>query len=170
VTVAALSSETGERLGDPLDMFHEVCNTIIQDRVLTWLDFDGMYARFDAIHPAHPGTFEWILDDTAASTTSSEEEDEFDLSWAGKRFVDWLAAGKGIFHIPGPPGSGKSTLLKFLCEHPKTRKELTKWAGMFPSPRRPGLLGIFRSLGSSCGPYSVLIAKRVLNKALAISY
>ncbi|KAK3314886.1 hypothetical protein B0H66DRAFT_563874 [Apodospora peruviana] len=44
-------------------------------------------------------------------------------------FLHWLSSGNGIFHISGKPGSGKSTLMKFLCDHPRTRTELTKWAG-----------------------------------------
>lgn len=47
-----------------------------------------------------------------------------------QRFVRWLSAESGIFHISGKLGSGKSTLMRFLYSHPRTQQELEKWAGM----------------------------------------
>jgi hypothetical protein len=158
VTSTASSSDPEQQLEDPLETFNKAVNTVAQRRILAWLAFGGMHARFDAIHPAHPKTFEWLFEDTTTSTTSTdEEEDEYDLSWARERFVDWLASGNDIFHFAGPPGSGKSTLIKFLCDHPRTQEELTKWAGMFPSQDDPGS---WDYAGPWVPPVPILIAKR----------
>jgi hypothetical protein len=50
---------------------------------------------------------------------------------AGGRFIEWLSSGDGIFHISGKLGSGKSTLMKYLFNHPRTKIELSRWAGTF---------------------------------------
>jgi hypothetical protein len=56
---------------------------------------------------------------------------------AGRRLIDWLSSGSGIFHISGKLGSGKSTLMKFLLKHPRTQMEISKWAGTCQSFEPP---------------------------------
>lgn len=48
-----------------------------------------------------------------------------------ERFLAWLSAGTGIFHISGKMGCGKSTLMKFLSHHPGTRTRLDEWASQY---------------------------------------
>ncbi|KAG4293536.1 hypothetical protein FPRO06_00121 [Fusarium proliferatum] len=45
-----------------------------------------------------------------------------------EKFLTWLSAGTGIFHISGKMGCGKSTLMKYLSHHPGTRTRLDEWA------------------------------------------
>lgn len=45
-----------------------------------------------------------------------------------ERFLAWLSAGTGIFHISGKMGCGKSTLMKFLSHHKGTQTRLNEWA------------------------------------------
>ena len=48
--------------------------------------------------------------------------------YARKTFLEWLALGRGVYHISGKAGAGKSTLMKFLFQHSRTRSKLSEWA------------------------------------------
>ncbi|KAJ4269477.1 hypothetical protein NW762_001137 [Fusarium torreyae] len=63
------------------------------------------------------------------------EERKAMIAESRQKFLDWLSSSNTIFHVTGKLGSGKSTLMKFLCTHPRTETELTKWAA-----------GLYRSL------------------------
>jgi hypothetical protein len=94
-----------------------------QDQIRKLLAFPDMHERFDVVDQAHYDTFRWLLEEDAANQSSCVPE-------ARDKYLDWLSSGTGIFHIAGKLGSGKSTLMKFLCGHPRTRAELSAWAGM----------------------------------------
>ncbi|KAK3317381.1 hypothetical protein B0T19DRAFT_488646 [Cercophora scortea] len=66
--------------------------------------------------------------DDSASEPAVDSEIDIKLEIAEK-FKTWLSSGSGVFHISGKLGCGKSTLMKFLCEHPGTKAELSRWAG-----------------------------------------
>jgi hypothetical protein len=69
----------------------------------------------------------WVDETWKATVTAPDHKH---LLQSGMLFIEWLASGDGIFHISGKLGSGKSTLMKYLYKHPRTRRELAKWAGM----------------------------------------
>ncbi|KAH8900358.1 hypothetical protein GQ53DRAFT_632752, partial [Thozetella sp. PMI_491] len=109
----------------------------IENRILRQIAFEFMYDREDSISDANAGTYEWLLNNahetpdgflqTIAPPPNKDAQKQCrDL--AKSAILGWLASGSRIFHISGHPGSGKSTLMKFLCNHPRTREELQKWA------------------------------------------
>lgn len=65
-----------------------------------------MDSREDALDPAHRNTFDWIMEQSDASTAGPPSP-----------FLDWLATEQSIFWLSGKAGSGKSTLMKFLVTH-----------------------------------------------------
>ncbi|KAK3689146.1 hypothetical protein B0T22DRAFT_536141 [Podospora appendiculata] len=79
-------------------------------------------------------------DSATKPADDSEPENKREIA---DKFKTWLACGSGIFHISGKLGCGKSTLMKFLCEHPGTKAELSKWAG---SELQKSLFGLLRGL------------------------
>ncbi|KAH8898720.1 hypothetical protein GQ53DRAFT_777337 [Thozetella sp. PMI_491] len=115
----------------------EALTPIANDRILRSLSFEGMHGRFDMVDKAHRNTFQWVFETISGLTATFDGESQDDSSEpedkhkqrARERLLSWLASGNGIFHISGKLGSGKSTLMKFLCDHPRTRSELRKWAG-----------------------------------------
>ncbi|KAL4896614.1 hypothetical protein BDV59DRAFT_198972 [Aspergillus ambiguus] len=135
-----------------LRLSEESFHTLVNERVIQSLVFNDMYGRFDEVAKAHYNTFAWIfyggtgsdgsddsdggndpdgpneLDHTAKQRSYDERHDE-NRAKARESFISWLSSGDGIFHICGKLGSGKSTLMKFLCEDPRTKNELEKWAG-----------------------------------------
>lgn len=137
VTISSLDPAAQDQLRKLLHLSEDVLQKITQQRILSSLAFSDMHGRFEIVETAHFKTFEWIFGDRPQEI--DEEEDEVgeeqeqkesnaDPS-AGKLFSEWLSSGQGIFHISGKLGSGKSTLMKFLCDHPRTKTELLKWAG-----------------------------------------
>ncbi|KAF9765877.1 hypothetical protein IL306_001759 [Fusarium sp. DS 682] len=115
-------------------------HSMYQDYVLESLKFEEMDIRYEAVHSAHEGTFQWIYEPIEIVATDSDlsygeerlkEYLEMQLE-SQEKFLGWLlseVSSSPIFHISGKLGSGKSTLMKFLCSHQKTTDGLTKWAG-----------------------------------------
>ncbi|KAH7242932.1 hypothetical protein B0J15DRAFT_404698, partial [Fusarium solani] len=108
VHVTSLGGDIKSQLSELLGLSGRTYDAMRKDRILNSLSFNTMHRRLDEIHPAHVGTFDWILREGS--------------------FVDWLPHGHGVFHIAGKPGSGKSTLMRFLCYHPRTQEQLKQWA------------------------------------------
>ncbi|KAL9001673.1 MAG: hypothetical protein Q9188_005356 [Gyalolechia gomerana] len=77
------------------------------DQFLESLRFSEMNFRMNDVSSSHPGTFEWMFDDTTERPWNS--------------FTKWLRAGDGIYWVHGKAGSGKTTLMKFLADDPRTR-------------------------------------------------
>lgn len=80
------------------------------------LAFDQLEERHMSIIKAHEDTLEWIFDPATNSTD-------------GRKLLQWLKSGNGIFWVSGKAGSGKSTLMKFVAGHTKTQSALAQWAG-----------------------------------------
>lgn len=104
-------------------MQSELAKTIAAERsvsldqqFLKSLAFDHLEERHTSIVKAHEDTLEWIFDPATGSTD-------------GRKLLQWLKFGKGIFWVSGKAGSGKSTLMKFVAGHAKTRSALAQWAG-----------------------------------------
>ncbi|KAL1850642.1 hypothetical protein Daus18300_012853 [Diaporthe australafricana] len=83
--------------------------------ILRSLSYDHHLDRYQSITTAHEKTFSWVFN---PANTSSQ----------GKRLVQWLRMGQGVFWVTGKPGSGKSTMMKFLCDHAETTTALQAWA------------------------------------------
>jgi hypothetical protein len=130
VTVTSISHEVQTQLRELLDISEDACQTIVQQRILNSLAFEGMHGRFEAVDDAHYKTFEWIFEPDGGEDYESHEGDDLRRS-SSELFKHWLSLGRDIFHISGKLGSGKSTLMKFLCEHDRTREGLQQWAGTF---------------------------------------
>lgn len=77
------------------------------DQFLESLRFSEMNFRMNDVSSSHPGTFEWMFDDTT------------ERPW--NNFTKWLRAGDGIYWVHGKAGSGKTTLMKFLADDHRTR-------------------------------------------------
>jgi hypothetical protein len=90
---------------------------VIEQKILTSLDFDHRSERQRAIPDAHTDTFKWV------SRTKSSGLD------VPARFSDWLENGNRQFWISGKPGSGKSTFMKHIAHNEYVRAALPKWAG-----------------------------------------
>ncbi|KAG6356196.1 hypothetical protein INS49_015583 [Diaporthe citri] len=80
----------------------------LDQQFLKNLAFDQLEERHMSIIKAHEDTLEWIFDPATDSTD-------------GRKLLQWLKLGKGIFWVSGKAGSGKSTLMKFVAGHEKTR-------------------------------------------------
>ena len=122
IAVRSISPEARNQLQTLLNLPEDAWSTIVQERILNSLAFDGMRGRFEAVHDAHYKTFEWIFE-------SHVDKNDHPGRSGSESFKDWLAFGHDIFHISGKLGSGKSTLMKFLYEHGKTKEQLETWAG-----------------------------------------
>lgn len=85
--------------------------------VLGSLRYDQMKTRYGAVEAAYQCTFDWIFADFSGHNPIKPS------------FKEWLIGGKGMYWVAGRAGSGKSTLMKYLCNHPKTRLILQRWAG-----------------------------------------
>jgi hypothetical protein len=142
VTVTSISHEVQTQLRELLDISEDACQTIVQQRILNSLAFEGMHGRFEAVDDAHYKTFEWIFEPAGGGDFESDESDKInedsdsdegdDLRRSSSELCKhWLSLGRDIFHVSGKLGSGKSTLMKFLCEHDRTREGLQQWAGTF---------------------------------------
>jgi hypothetical protein len=96
---------------------------IIEDnnrrRILDAIQFENMDLRFENVFTA-TDTFQWCLHRTEVP----DSQPDLKIS-----FPDWLAKGKGIFHISGKLGSGKSTLMKYIIREKETERLLLLWAG-----------------------------------------
>lgn len=90
---------------------HKCRETTTVQKVLKSLYFNTIQSRLGGIEEAHNHTFDWIF-------TSQQIN-----------FVNWLRDEDNIFWVRGKAGSGKSTLMKFLCNHEKTVRYLSMWAG-----------------------------------------
>lgn len=88
----------------------------LDQQFLKSLAFDHLEERHTSIIKAHEDTLEWIFEPATDSTD-------------GRKLLQWLEFGKGIFWVSGKAGSGKSTLMKFVAGHDKTRSALAEWAG-----------------------------------------
>lgn len=130
VTVTSVSPEAQTQLQQLLNFSEDACQTIVQQRILNSLAFEGMYGRFEAVDEAHYKTFGWIFKPDGGEGCDSGEGNDLKRS-SSELFKHWLSLGRDIFHISGKLGSGKSTLMKFLCEHERTREGLQQWAGTF---------------------------------------
>ena len=100
---------------------------LIQEAFLEGLKFAAMSDREEEVVEAHDQTFEWILDEPAASDAST-------LLSGQNNFVNWLMSNGNArtYWINGKAGSGKSTLMRFLANHRKTKGYLKTWAGNMP--------------------------------------
>lgn len=87
-----------------------------EHEIVSSLPYEHHLDRYQPITPAHKKTFSWVFH---PANTSSE----------GKRLVQWLRHGQGVFWITGKPGSGMSTMMKFLCDDFQTITALKEWAG-----------------------------------------
>lgn len=76
-----------------------------------------MSNRYEAVHDAHPTTFDWVFDNPVSLNPSCNDLGE------------WLESGSGIYWVSGKPGSGKSTLMKYIYDDPRTFACLGKWSG-----------------------------------------
>lgn len=88
----------------------------LDQQFLKNLAFDHLEERHTSITKAHEDTLEWIFNPTTDSTE-------------GRKLLQWLKFGKGIFWVSGKAGSGKSTLMKFVAGLDKTQSALAQWAG-----------------------------------------
>ncbi|KAK0670339.1 hypothetical protein QBC41DRAFT_96643 [Cercophora samala] len=119
--VGNLSATAQAQIRSLLVLPDHVSNSIVQDRVLRALAFDGMRNRQNLVPDPHDATFEWFV---YAGKSVQEEVQQA----AREKFTSWLESGHGIFHISGKLGSGKSTLMKYLGEQAETSGHLKKWA------------------------------------------
>ncbi|KAI7779269.1 hypothetical protein LA080_001032 [Diaporthe eres] len=88
----------------------------LDQQFLKNLAFGHLEERDTSITKAHEDTLEWIFNPTTDSTE-------------GRKLLQWLKFGKGIFWVSGKAGSGKSPLMKFVAGHDKTQSALAQWAG-----------------------------------------
>ena len=87
-----------------------------QQRLLGQLRFRWMKDRHSNVADAHPNTFHWIFEESAAKRQSAVD------------FAGWLRSDDPIYWISGKPGSGKSTLMKYLIGEKDTLGILENWA------------------------------------------
>lgn len=91
-------------------------NISVEKAVLKSLDYDCRPVPYEAIHPAHESTFQWIYSSPSQSSPKPHH------------FLEWLQKGNGLFWIRGKPGAGKSTLMKYITANPRTKVALQTWA------------------------------------------
>lgn len=148
-----LGEKTQQAIKEMIDGQIAAANKIRTKRVLDSLVYENMADRNKSIEDSlfaiqsgsgeRRNAFTLIFGDSeseADEETDEETDADMDLeeatavTEASNRFLGWLSSPEGgIFHIAGKPGSGKSTLMKFLFDHERTRKELTRWAGEYAS-------------------------------------
>ena len=131
-----------ETLGIEWEPQTAVENEESQENIVTEIKQDSEPEKNDAIDEVNVLEEGSGTEHTAATTVTlksnedridkDNEDDEYKKSihLYGDFFMNWLSGGKGIFHIAGKLGSGKSTLMKFLCDHPRAKAKLERWAGM----------------------------------------
>lgn len=95
----------------------------VELRILQAISFDAIDAREDSIEDADAATFRWLLEEPV------DQDVEQHMVAARQSLLGWLSKGQGTYHISGKPGSGKSTLFKLIAHHPRTKTELSHWAG-----------------------------------------
>lgn len=146
------NEENGSKNEENIYTLTDICSALSKlqsmSRSLSWennilrrLYFDNITARKDNIEDAESGTFKWILEEeqvpeirNLGNKPKSSPDDQKDEAEQELRrqtrdsFLKWLRSGDQIYHISGRPGAGKSTLMKFLCHHPRVKKELEIWA------------------------------------------
>lgn len=105
-----------ERLSFLLATASEIPN---EHKILNSLYFESINNRHSKIPQAYADTFDWMLRLESQDTGNQR----VDIN-----FVEWLQSQNGVYWISGKAGSGKSTLMKYLCDHPRTQKDLLKWA------------------------------------------
>lgn len=141
---ANLSSEVCKRLETLLESKGD--ESVLTDRILSWLSYDQIRQRSDMVIEAHSSTFEWILKDgrtskesmSTSSNVSSEvhekDPENAERTRARAVFLSWLEQKEstGVFHLAGKLGSGKSTLMKMVYKSPLTERGLKEWAGKWP--------------------------------------
>ncbi|CVK85018.1 related to small s protein [Fusarium mangiferae] len=137
---------------DDMDKRHGMIEDA-HEKTFQWIfDIDGA-ARNDQAGSVSPAPDDWDSVDTLGSNDSDASVSSFRRQERARRrkwkrdteiektneeiqmrqesrekFLTWLSAGTGIFHISGKMGCGKSTLMKFLSHHPGTRTRLDEWA------------------------------------------
>ncbi|KAL2848761.1 hypothetical protein BJX68DRAFT_267612 [Aspergillus pseudodeflectus] len=118
-------------------------NYWVTEELLCQLSYPAIKDREEAILEAHQETFKWILSDRSP---------------LGRRFVNWLRQGHGVYWINGKAASGKSTLMKYIFQEPEVHSLLEEWAGndnlitgrfyfwLSGAPEQRSQIGLLRSL------------------------
>ncbi|ETS75111.1 hypothetical protein PFICI_13595 [Pestalotiopsis fici W106-1] len=104
----------------------------IQQRILRQLAYQQMPSRHSAIVSPEAGTLQWIFsqaDPIDKDATSADRQFQDVRTDASQKYLTWLEAGTGVFHLSGNTGSGKSALMKYIAGHDVTKKKLELWAG-----------------------------------------
>jgi len=130
VVVTSLSDEALNQLKSLLAISNATRRRVICRHLVSSLRQSGMHDRIGEVEDAHVDTFRWLLEIPTGEIGKAKEE-------ARVRYLTWLSSGEGTFHVIGKLGSGKSTLMKYICGHPRTRRELVTWSGTWfslPSP------------------------------------
>jgi Cdc6-like AAA superfamily ATPase len=91
-----------------------------EQKILSRLRFVRLEDRYRLISAAHRNTLTWLFGDTVLQGRHQFNEPS--------TFLQWLQSDNDLYWISGRPGSGKSTLMKFLCDHERTKENLTRWA------------------------------------------
>jgi hypothetical protein len=86
-----------------------------EESILASLQYSDMANRQGMISAPNHSTYDWIFR-TADSALPLVT------------YISWLETGDGVFWVTGKAGSGKSTLMKHICNDPRTRAALEKWA------------------------------------------
>lgn len=117
---------------------------IIEQAILSALEFEGMDQRHENIPVAHANIFSWIFRSDAPGSWDS--------------FVQWLEDGEEIYWINGKAASGKLTLMRYIFENEQLRTHLSTWRGDFSlatakfyfwatgSETQKSQIGLFRSI------------------------
>lgn len=123
-----------------------------ETRILNWLDFRQVTWRYDEVAEAYRETYRWVL-----------EKPTREQCWDD--FAAYLSTDDADpYFINGKAGSGKSTLMKFVVQHKRTAKLLSKWAG-----ENYSLLVLhcfFWNLGTTLQKSAVGMLRSLLYKAL----
>ncbi|KAF7505514.1 hypothetical protein GJ744_000676 [Endocarpon pusillum] len=100
-------------------------------RIRELLRFPSISDRYESIDEAHKRTFEWIFDQSPA-TSGQQGQDPMARHQVWDSFVQWLHDTESLYWLCGKPGSGKSTLMKYLYDDPRTSQHLQDWASDLP--------------------------------------
>ena len=82
----------------------------VVDTFLKSLTYNEINLRMNEVSDIHPGTFDWVFDETRAAPWDC--------------FATWLKGDESIYWVNGKAGSGKSTLIKFMAKNPQTSELL----------------------------------------------